>query len=613
MSLEDALFVDLRGAIPLDAERCQALQIAGFSAVLISERQLTGNPIEHRRMRLSCGVARMVVVLDGANMESIDRAEAFGADGVVVRSALSAPGSSEAEAELEAGAGDGTTLRQASLVAAELGMTFAVLPETGSAQEAKVLVGNEFGDLPLFLSTDRMLDDGRRPADFRKLPHDKLAMVQLTDRHLRGLQQGEQALPGLGHLTLAPLLALLARKGFVGPWVVSPGAQTAEPATADALTKAVRLARQALLHLLDQASYGEPALHAARGLLPPQVRARGFEFIELAIDEHSRGEVEALLTALSFRLERRHHSASVELWRQGAINIVLNAEIDTDGQRPFVCDMGLRVDDAHVSAQRAGMLGAHHHKPARLPGRLPIPAMRDSLGTIVHFIDQKSDTHRVWDIEFAATASATPPPPPAGLRRVDHMAQIMPDDEMDILMLYYLSTFGLTKRTQVGMRDPAGMVASQALETREGEVRIALNGVDAAHSPPRGTSVQHVAFQTDDILETAAVLAAQGFAALPVPATYYQDLTERFALSPEQRQSLEAAGVLYDRDSSGGEFFQLYSLPLSSGLFFEIVQRKGGYSGYGAANSPVRRTALAQSHAALTPPPSSRPSASVDA
>ena len=26
----------------------------------------------------------------------------------------------------------------------------------------------------------------------------------------------------------------------------------------------------------------------------------------------------------------------------------------------------------------------------------------------------------------------------------------------------------------------------------------------------------------------------------------------------------------------------------------EIVQRKGGYSGYGAANSPVRRAALAQ-------------------
>ena len=113
--------------------------------------------------------------------------------------------------------------------------------------------------------------------------------------------------------------------------------------------------------------------------------------------------------------------------------------------------------------------------------------MCDSLGTIVHFIDQKSDTHRVWDIEFTPTP-VHPSPQPAGLRRVDHLAQIMPEGEMDSLMLYYLSTFGLQKRTQVEMQDPAGMVASQALETPEGEVRIALNGVDAAHVTPASTS-----------------------------------------------------------------------------------------------------------------------------
>ena len=145
------------------------------------------------------------------------------------------------------------------------------------------------------------------------------------------------------------------------------------------------------------------------------------------------------------------------------------------------------------------------------------------------------------------------------------------------------------------MKDPVGMVASQALETLEGEVRIALNGVDATHSPPPGTSVQHVAFQSDDIFETAAVLAAQAFETLPVPSDYYRELGARFDLQADRLARFERAGVLYDRDSAGGEFFQLYSLPLSSGLFFEIVERRGGYGGYGAANSPMRRMALAQS------------------
>ena len=579
MSIDDALFVDLRGVLPLDANRVNAVVKAGFGAAILNQSQLRGDPAEHRRLRLRVGLNRIIVALDKGDVQELEQAEAFGAAGVVV------------------GAGnqrDARSLRSLSLTAAELGLSFAVIPSPDSDLEIAALTSASMSEVPLCLRTDRMLADDRQPATFRRLTPETLGLVLVTDRHVRGLQNGEQALPGLGHLPLAPLVALMARKGFVGPWVVSLGSKVGEPADAEVLGKAARLGRLALLHLLDQASTGEPALLPVRALLPPRVQAKGFEFIELAVDQRSRAEVEALLTALSFRLERQHRTATVELWRQGAINIVLNEEIEAAGARPFVCDMGLRVDDAQVSAQRAGMLGAHHHAPSRQPGRLPIPAMKDSLGTIVHFIDQKSDTHRVWDIEFAP-ALLGQVSPPAGLRRVDHMAQIMPDRELEGLMLYYLSTFGLTKRTQVGMKDPVGMVASQALETLEGEVRIALNGVDATHSPPPGTSVQHVAFQSDDIFETAAVLAAQAFETLPVPSDYYRELGARFDLQADRLARFERAGVLYDRDSAGGEFFQLYSLPLSSGLFFEIVERRGGYGGYGAANSPMRRMALAQS------------------
>jgi len=48
--------------------------------------------------------------------------------------------------------------------------------------------------------------------------------------------------------------------------------------------------------------------------------------------------------------------------------------------------------------------------------------------------------------------------------------------------------------------------------------------------------------------------------------------------------------VLYDRDAHG-EFLLFYTELLGSRVFFEIVQRIGGYRGYGAANAPVRMTA----------------------
>jgi 4-hydroxyphenylpyruvate dioxygenase len=41
----------------------------------------------------------------------------------------------------------------------------------------------------------------------------------------------------------------------------------------------------------------------------------------------------------------------------------------------------------------------------------------------------------------------------------------------------------------------------------------------------------------------------------------------------------------------GGEFFHFYTEMVGRGLFFEVVQRSGGYGGLGAVNAPVRMAA----------------------
>lgn len=50
---------------------------------------------------------------------------------------------------------------------------------------------------------------------------------------------------------------------------------------------------------------------------------------------------------------------------------------------------------------------------------------------------------------------------------------------------------------------------------------------------------------------------------------------------------MRGLNVLYDRDGDG-EFFHFYSLPFAGGQFFEVVERRGGYDGYGAAKAPFR-------------------------
>ena len=72
-----------------------------------------------------------------------------------------------------------------------------------------------------------------------------------------------------------------------------------------------------------------------------------------------------------------------------------------------------------------------------------------------------------------------------------------------------------------------------------------------------------------------------------MPENYYADLAARFDLAEEQLALMQAHNILYDRDAAG-EFFQIYSRPFAGGMFFELIERRAGYGGYGAPNAPFR-------------------------
>ena len=119
---------------------------------------------------------------------------------------------------------------------------------------------------------------------------------------------------------------------------------------------------------------------------------------------------------------------------------------------------------------------------------------------------------------------------------------------------------------------------------------IAATLAGAFVSDQSGAGVHHLAFVTDDIFETSQYLHHSGFARLPVPQTYYADTQSAFDISDAMIEKLRAHNVLYDEDDSGA-YFQLYSRSIFGGFFFEIVERKGRYAGYGARNAPIRLAA----------------------
>lgn len=439
----------------------------------------------------------------------------------------------------------------------------------------------------------------------RNIPGDRVFLAHLADAgaiHPDLLAQGRHFtnFPGQGELPLVQFMAALSATGFDGPLSLEIFNDQARAGSA----KSTAIdGHRSLLFLLDQLSERLPGAPASIVGLPPRSKCLGTEFIEFAIDEKSAIEFENVLRGLGFTRTGMHKSKSVTRWQQGAVNLVVNTEKEgfahafniTHGTS--VCAIGLTVDDAEATLRRAkGLLDQPFHQAVG-PGELEIPAVRGVGGSLLYFIDHKSDLGQVWDIEFEPPETTNGPQ--AGLLDVDHISQSMRYEEMLSWLLFYSSLLDISRLPLRDVLDPGGLVKSQVLQTAGGELKLILNASQSKHALSSrflynafGSGVQHIAFSTANILETAKALKANGLGVLPVPENYYDELESATDLSAEQIESLKAHNVLYDRDEAG-EYLQMYTQTYEQGFFFEIVERRG-YRGFGAANAPIRLAAQAR-------------------
>nr|WP_295887886.1 sugar phosphate isomerase/epimerase and 4-hydroxyphenylpyruvate domain-containing protein [uncultured Devosia sp.] len=459
----------------------------------------------------------------------------------------------------------------------------------------------DHANIGIILDSFHTLSRGIDPNSIRAIPGDKIFIVQLADapridmdllywsRHFRNM-------PGEGDLPVTDFMRAVAATGYKGPIsleIFNDQFRSGSPRTIAAD------GHRSLVYLMDQVRNAEPDIAIDVPHLPPRVDVHGIAFVEFAADETEAQALATHLRQLGFRLTGRHRSKAVERFAQGDINIVINTERDglahsaylTHGTSAYA--LGLMVDDAAATVERAGALGAQLFSQRVGPDQLSIPAIRGVGGGVIYFLDEASPLGRVWDIEFDAVDDPTPSKS-AGLRHVDHVAQTMNYEEMLTWILFYRSIFVTEKSPMVDVVDPSGLIRSQVIENASGSLRLTLNGAESHRTlagrfiaETFGSSIQHLAFATDDIFATAAALAENGMRTLEISPNYYEDLGARLGIEPAMLKTLRASNILFDRDAEG-EFFQLYSTNVGEGFFFEIVQRHGNYSGYGAINAPFR-------------------------
>jgi 4-hydroxyphenylpyruvate dioxygenase len=455
------------------------------------------------------------------------------------------------------------------------------------------------------LDSFHVLVRGTDLSTIRAIPQDRIFLVQMADapklqmdylswsRHYRSF-------PGQGELPIGDFMDALAATGFDG--LMSLEIFSDRFRAAPARRVAVD-GRRSLLFALDDVA--ARSLEPSRATLPARSECQGIEFIEFAISESATPGFEAVLRSLGFTLAGRHRSKSVTHWRQGGINLVVNSETEGFAHSFYVthgtavCAMALRVSDAQRTVDRAAALLDEPFRQPVGPGELEIPAVRGLGGSLLYFVDSGSGLDRLWEVDFEPLSERADDE--AGLATIDHVAQTMTYEQMLSWLLFYTALFRMEKTSSQAVIDPGGVVQSQAVQDANGAFRLVLNASQSDHtmssrfmSNALGPGVQHIAFNTPDIFATVERLKANGVELLPIPDNYYDDLDTRTDLDEATVARLRAGNILYDRDGDA-EFFQVFTQSLlEGGFFFEVVERRGGYAGFGAMNAPIRLAAQAQ-------------------
>ncbi len=425
--------------------------------------------------------------------------------------------------------------------------------------------------LGICLDSFHILSRGSDPRGIRSIPGDKLFFVQLADAprlRMDVLQWSRhyRCFPGQGAFDLAAFCGHVLAAGYDGPLsleVFNDVFRRADP------ERTAVDAMRSLLVLEDELGLGP---------LPEPATLGGYAFAELAVDPDSAPEAERLLEALGFHHVGPHRSKPVQLWGHGDAHVLLN---HGDPREEGIVALAVESADAARSVDRAEALRAPVLARRRQPGEADLAAVAAPDGTSVFF----ADGDREWLGDFVVLEAATADG--AAVTEIDHVALSQPFDAFDEAVLFYRSVLGLEPRESRELAAPDGLVRSRAVVDCGGSLSLALNvpvlgGVE-------GAAPQHVAFATDDVLAIARAMRERGIAPVPISDNYYDDLEARLDLDARLLADLRASSVLYDRDGDG-EFLHLYT-PGIGRVFFELVERRGGYDGYGAVNSPVRMAA----------------------
>ncbi|XP_076363802.1 4-hydroxyphenylpyruvate dioxygenase isoform X2 [Tachypleus tridentatus] len=190
--------------------------------------------------------------------------------------------------------------------------------------------------------------------------------------------------------------------------------------------------------------------------------------------------------------------------------------------------------------------------------------------------------------------------PDVGLKFIDHCVGNQPDDHMNSVVEWYEKNLMFHRFWSVDdsqVHTQYSSLRSIVVTNREETIKIPINEPAPGKKKSQiqeyvdyygSAGIQHIALNTDNIIQTITNLHARGVKFLTIPDSYYKLLREKLKNSKvkieEDLNIIQKLHILVDFDENG-YLLQIFTKPMQDRptLFIEAIQRHN-HSGFGAGN-----------------------------
>jgi 4-hydroxyphenylpyruvate dioxygenase len=326
----------------------------------------------------------------------------------------------------------------------------------------------------------------------------------------------------------------------------------------------------------------------------------GIEFTEYASPDADY--IEKAFYGFGFSKTKKFKGRDIDYFNQNDIHFLLNRETRgfskefAKSHGPAICSMGWRVKDAKFAFEEAIKRGAQSAENEE--NKLPYPAIFGIGDSLIYFIDhfapdegnEGKNKGAIYDTDFVAHDSPVKVDD-KGFLAVDHLTNNVYQGTMHKWADFYKEVFGFTEVRYFDIKGIKTALISYALQSPCKKFCIPINEgkgskdnqIDEYLEQYNGPGVQHLAFLTNDLVNSLDKLDRSVIDTLHIVPEYYDEIFERVPWVTEDKEKIKKHQILVDSQADNTYLLQIFTKNLFGPIFIEMIQRVDD-QGFGEGN-----------------------------